>query len=63
MNKRLLQNANYDNYCYAKGKKNNAAILISDLIQISSTICERGKEQTLWAQLQKQSTQHKTDEG
>lgn len=47
----------------AKGKKNNAAILIGDLIQTSSTICERGKEQILWAQLQKQSSQHKTDEG
>lgn len=46
----------------AKGKKNDAAILIGDLIQIYSTICERSKEQILWAQLQKQSSQHKTDE-
>lgn len=46
----------------AKGKKNNAAIPTGDLIQIHSTIGERDKEQTLWAQQQKQSSQHKTDE-
>lgn len=47
----------------AKGKKKNAVILIGDSIQMSSTICERGKKQILWAQLQRQGSQCKTAEG
>lgn len=42
----------------AKGKRNNAVTLM-DVIQMSSTICERGNEETLWVQL-KQGSKYKT---